>query len=153
MISYGILTLLDHPHQLALLRDDPALAPQAASELIRHLGVGFGLTRQATRDADLGGQAVKAGDFVVVSVQSANRDPALCPEPDRLDVTRTPSPHLGFGHGPHQCVGEQLALLEISTVLATVPRRIPTLRLAVPRAELSLTVDRAVHGPATLPVT
>jgi cytochrome P450 len=153
MITYGLLTLLDHPEQFALLRDDPALARNAANELVRYLGVGTGLTRQATRDTQIGGRAVSAGDYVVVSVQSANRDPDLCAQPDRLDVTRAPSPHLGFGHGPHQCVGEQLALLEITTVLATLARRIPSMRLAVPRHDLRLTVDRAVYGPDALPVT
>lgn len=153
MMSYGLLTLLDHPDQLALLRDDPSLAPNAASELVRYLAVGTGLLREVTRDTVIGGQAVAAGDFVVVSIQSADRDPELCADPDRLDVTRTPSPHLGFGHGPHQCVGEQLALLELTTMLAKLPRRIPSLRLAVPRDQLTLTVDRAVYGPATLPLT
>lgn len=153
MITYGLLTLLDHPEQLDALRADPGLARNAAGELVRCLGVGTGLTRQVTRDTEIGGHRVSAGDFVVVSVQAANRDPALCADPETFDVTREPVPHLGFGHGPHQCVGEQLALLELSTVLATLPRRIPTLRLAVPRDELHLTVDRAVYGPAALPVT
>lgn len=153
MITYGLLALLDHPEQFAALRDDPALARNAADEVVRYLGVGTGLTRQATRDLWLGGQRIRAGDYVVVSIQSANRDPDLCAQPDRLDVTREPSPHLGFGHGPHQCVGEQLALLEITTVFATLARRIPSLRLAVPREELRLTVDRAVYGPDDMPVT
>lgn len=153
MMSYSLLTLLDNPDQLALLRDDPSLAPNAANELVRYLAVGTGLLREATRDTVIGGQAISAGDYVVVSIQSADRDPKLCPDPDRLDVTRAAGPHLGFGHGPHQCVGEQLALLELTTMLAKLPRRIPSLRLAVPRDELKLTVDRAVYGPATLPLT
>ena len=90
---------------------------------------------------------------VPIIVVSANRDPASGPDPDRLDIGRRPGPHLGFGHGPHQCVGQQLARLELTTVLRTVSRRIPSLRLAVPADQIAFKDDNLVRGPRALPVT
>jgi cytochrome P450 len=153
MISYGLLLLLAHPDQWTRLREDPQLAGTAAEELVRHLAAGNGLLRQATRDTDIGGKPIATGDFVVVAVQAANRDPQLYPDADRLDVARKPGAHLGFGHGPHQCLGQHLARLELSTVLGTLARRIPSLRLAVPLAEIEFKTDSVVRGPAALPVT
>jgi cytochrome P450 len=154
LMSYGFLALLTHPEQLDRLRADPDLAAPAAEELVRYLGVGTGLLRQAVEDTEIGGQPVAAGDYVVVVPQSANRDPDLYPdEPDRLDIGRRPGPHVGFGHGPHQCVGQQLARLELTTALRTVARRIPSLRLAVPFEEVAFKDDNLVRGPRELPVT
>jgi cytochrome P450 len=153
MISHGLLALLEHPAELDRLREDPSLAGAAAEELVRYLGVGAGLLREVTEDTEIAGQAVKAGDYVVVAVQSANRDTELHPDGDRLDIGRATGPHLGFGHGPHQCVGQQLARLELTTVLATVPRRIPSLRLAVPFDDIRFKTETSVYGPQMLPVT
>lgn len=153
MISHGVLALLEHPGEFERLRDDPSLSARAAEELVRYLGVGAGLLREVAEDTEIAGQPVKAGDYVVLAVQSANRDPALYPDADRLDVGRASGAHLGFGHGPHQCVGQQLARLELATVLATLPRRMPSLRLAVPFDEIRFKVDTAVLGPVAVPVT
>ncbi|GAA2335118.1 cytochrome P450 [Dactylosporangium salmoneum] len=153
MISHGLLALLEHPEELERLRADPALAATAADELVRYLGVGAGLLREVTEDTEIAGQKIKAGDYVVVAIQSANRDAALHPDGDRLDVGRPTGAHVGFGHGPHQCVGQQLARLELTTVLAAVPQRIPSLRLAVPFDDIRFKTRTAVLGPATLPVT
>jgi cytochrome P450 len=151
-ISYGVLMLLEHPDELARLRANPALAGTAAEEIVRHLAAGAGLLRGVVRDTKIGGRPVAAGDLVVVAVQSANRDPGLCPDPDRLDVGRSTSAHLGFGHGPHHCVGRQLARLEIETVLAVLPRRIPSLRLAIPLEEVPFKPSNTPVGPAALPM-
>ena len=94
---------------------------------------------------------MKAGDYVVVAIQSANRDTALYADGDRLDIGRTSGAHLGFGHGPHQCVGQQLARLELTAVLGTLPQRIPSLRLAVPFDEIRFKVNSAVLGPVAVP--
>jgi cytochrome P450 len=153
LISHGVLALLEHPSELDRLRADPALAATAAEELVRYLGVGAGLSREVLVDTEIAGQPVPAGDQVVVAVQSANRDAALYPDADRFDVSRTGGAHLGFGHGPHQCVGQQLARLELTTVLATLPRRFPTLRLAVPFDDVTFKVGTAVLGPVAVPVT
>jgi cytochrome P450 len=152
MISYGVLMLLARPDQLARLREDPRLADTAAEELVRHLAAGTGLLRQATRDTEIGSQPIAAGDFVVVAVQSANRDTQLYPDADDLDLARKPGAHLGFGHGPHQCAGQQLARLELSTVLRTLAQRIPSLRLAVPLGDIEFKTNSVVRGPAALPV-
>lgn len=153
MISHSFLALLEHPEELERLRRDPSVAATAAEELVRYLGVGAGLAREVTRDTEIAGQPIKAGDYVVVAVQSANRDDALYADGDRLDVARESGPHLGFGHGPHQCAGQQLARLELTTVLSTVPRRIPSLRLAVPFDDIRFKVETAVLGPVAVPVT
>lgn len=152
-ISYGVLMLLENPEELARLRADPTLAGTASEEIVRHLAAGAGLMRGVTRDTEIGGQPVAAGDLVVIAVQSANRDPELCPDPDRLDIGRTTTAHLGFGHGPHHCVGRQLARLEIETALAVLPRRIPSLRLAVPLDEVPFKASNTPVGPAALPVS
>ena len=152
MLTYGTLMLLEHPDELAALRRDPHLAVTAADEMVRYLGVGIGLLREVAHDTTIGGQPVSAGDFVVLAIQSANRDPALVADPDRLDIGRKPPAHLGFGHGPHQCVGQQLARLELTTVLGSLPARVPTLRLAVPMSEVEFKADTVVLGPKTLPV-
>jgi cytochrome P450 len=153
MISYGLLALLEHPEQWARLRADPALATTAADELVRYLGVGAGVMRRAVVDTEIGGQRVAAGDYVVLAIQSANRDPALYADGNDLDIARRPGPHIGFGHGPHQCVGQQLARVELTEVLRAVAERIPSLRLATLMAELDFKLDNVVRGPVTLPVT
>jgi cytochrome P450 len=153
LLSHGLVALLSTPGQWAKLCADPSLAPSAAEELVRYLGVGIGLLRQATEDTVLSGRTIKAGDYVVAAVQSANRDPALHPDGDRLDVTRRPGAHLGFGHGAHTCVGQQIARMELTTVLGALATRVPSLRLAVPLQEISFKQDSVVRGPVELPVT
>jgi cytochrome P450 len=153
IITYGILALLNSPEQFALLRDDPALASNAAEETLRLLSNGAGLMRVATVDTEIAGTAIAAGDFVVAAVQAANHDPDQFADPDQLAVTRPRGAHLGFGHGPHQCPGQHIARLELATVLATLPRRIPSLRLAVPFNEIEFKKETVVFGPVKLPVT
>lgn len=153
MIGYGVLALLRHPEQFAALRADSSLIPRAVEELVRYLGVGFGLMRVATRDTEVAGQAIAAGDYLVVSIQSANFDSELYSDAERLDVARDAGPHLGFGYGPHQCVGQQLARLELAVALETLIRRVPTLRLAVPFEQVEFKRDNTVQGPAALPVS
>jgi cytochrome P450 len=86
-------------------------------------------------------------------VQSADHDPEQFSHADRLDVTRPRGAHVGFGYGPHQCPGQHITRLELATVLTTLPRRIPSLRLAVPLKEIEFKQDTVVFGPLTLPVT
>lgn len=153
IITYGILALLNNTEQFTLLRDDPALASNAAEEILRLLSNGAGLMRVATVDTEIAGTAIKAGDFVVAAVQAANHDPEQFAEPDQLAVTRPRGAHLGFGYGPHQCPGQHIARLELATVLATLPRRIPSLRLAIPFDEIEFKKETVVFGPVKLPVT
>jgi cytochrome P450 len=152
MITYGLVALLNTPGEWEKLVRDPGLAGTATEELVRYLGVGLGLLRQATEDTVLGDQPIKAGDYVVASVQSGNRDSALYPDAAVLDVARKPGAHIGFGHGAHACVGQQVARLELTTVLRALATRAPELRLAVPLDEVEWKRDSVVRGPVELPV-
>jgi cytochrome P450 len=152
LLTHGLLALMEHPEQWERLCRDPGLAPTAGEELVRYLGVGVGLLRQATEDTELAGQRIAAGDYVVVAIQSANRDPELYPDADTFDVGRRSGPHVGFGHGAHQCVGQQIARLELTTALQTLAQRVPSLRLAAPLAEVEFRTESVVRGPATLRV-
>jgi cytochrome P450 len=153
LVSHGILALFAHPDQLKRLHDNPGLANAAGEELVRYLAAGNGLVREVTRDTTIAGVPVAAGDFVVVAPQSANRDPELTADAEEFDVTRPFTPHLGYGHGPHQCVGQQLARLELTTVLQLLAQRVPSLRLAVDPDEIIYKTDSAVGGPVILPVS
>lgn len=155
MIALGTLTLLHHPDQLAALRENPALADRAVEELLRYLTIiQFGLTRVATEDLTFAGRPIRAGEYVVASLPSANRDPGLgIDEPDRLDITRDPAAHVAFGYGPHQCLGQQLARAELQITLTSLFTRFPGLRLAVAAEELPFRDDMVIYGLHALPVT
>lgn len=152
LLTHGLLALLENPAQWERLVADPDLAPGAAEELVRYLGVGTGLLRRATEDTVLLGRPIAAGDFVVVAVQSANRDPELHPDADVFDVGRKPGAHLGFGHGAHTCVGQQIARMELVAVLRALAVRVPSLRPARPLPEIEFKTG-IVRGPVDLPVT
>ncbi|SCL25104.1 Cytochrome P450 [Micromonospora nigra] len=149
-----VYVLLNHPDQWDRLRTEPALVPGAVEELMRFipLGAGAAFARYALEDVELGGVLVRAGEPVVVSIPSANRDESVFAEADRLDLTRAANPHLGFGHGVHHCVGAQLARMELQVVLETLTVRAPRLRLAVPEAELTWKSGLLVRGLVALPV-
>jgi cytochrome P450 len=137
LIGNGTVALLRHPDQLASLRADLSLVPRAVEELLRYdAPVPHSTFRYATEAVDLGGATIPAGAQVIISLASANRDPARFPEPDRLDLTRRDNRHLAFGHGIHFCLGAGLARMEGQLAFETLLRRFPELRLAVPVEEL-----------------
>lgn len=105
----GLIALLEHPAAMAELRADPGLLPGAVEEMLRWWTPVMVFRRTATRDVELAGRSIAAGDKVVVSFTAANRDPAVFTDPDAFDLRRSPNPHLTFGHGPHFCLGAQLA--------------------------------------------
>jgi cytochrome P450 len=112
-ISSGMLALAEHPDQMRLLQDEPELIPRAAEEILRWATPVMHFRRTATRDVELRGQRIRAGDKVVTWYISANRDEEVFPDPYRFDVTRTPNDHVTFGPGgPHFCLGAHLARLE-----------------------------------------
>ncbi|MCU1683824.1 MAG: cytochrome [Amycolatopsis sp.] len=153
-IALSVATLLSNPEQLQLLREDPGLMPSAVEEMLRYLSVlQFGLLRYVTEDIPLSEETLHAGDWLVVALSAGNRDVAVFPDADQVDVTRAASAHLGFGYGAHQCLGQQLARLELELVLSTLFRRIPSLKLAVPLGELRFKNDTLVYGVRELPVT
>ncbi|MFH9684830.1 cytochrome P450 [Streptomyces sp. NPDC017413] len=136
-IANGIAALLTHPGQLALLRDDPTLAPAAANELMRWSGPSpRALPRYATEDLRLRQCPIRRGEAVLPVLAAADRDPRAHLDPDRLDITRHSSPHVGFGHGPHRCIGDHLALLEAQVAWTALWDRFPGLALAVTPDEL-----------------
>jgi cytochrome P450 len=115
-IPGGLLTLLDHPSQFALLRSDPALLDSAIEEMLRFWPPVMDFRRTATIDVTLGGQSIAAGQKVVVYHASANRDERVFPDPDRFDITRSPNDHVSFGFGPHFCLGAHLARLQMRAI-------------------------------------
>ncbi|MFJ4677740.1 MULTISPECIES: cytochrome P450 [unclassified Kitasatospora] len=153
MLALSVLALLRHPDQLAALRDDPATTGPAVEELLRHLAIPAPLLRTAVTDVEVNGQRIAAGEHVLLSPLTANRDPALVPErPDELDVHRRPVAQLSFGFGVHQCLGQQLARLELRIALPALLRRFPALRLAVPETALRFRRGSTVYGVEQLPV-
>nr|WP_285440616.1 cytochrome P450 [Streptomyces lydicamycinicus] len=155
MIALGTMCLLRNPGQLAALRADPALMDGAIEELLRYLTiVQYGLRRVALEDVELGGHRIEAGATVVASLTSGNRDAThFSGDPDALDVSRPYSPHLAFGHGVHQCIGQQLARVEMKAALSALIERFPTLRLAVPADQVPMRDDMLIYGVHKLPVT
>ncbi|UKY51242.1 cytochrome P450 [Streptomyces inhibens] len=155
MIALGTMCLLRNPEQLGALRADPSLMDGVVEELLRHLTIiQFGLRRTALEDVELHGHQIKEGSLVVASLASGNRDAAhFTDDPERLDVGRPHSPHLAFGHGIHQCLGQQLARVEMKAALSALLDRFPTLRLAVPVEQVPMRDNMLVYGVHELPVT
>lgn len=153
MIGHGVRALLNHPEQLAAVREDPDLIPGANEEFLRYEGPGNRATlRYATEPLELGGVTVGAGEYVSVLLGSANRDEAKFACPHMLDVTRSTNGHLGFGHGIHYCVGAPLARAEMEIALRDILARFPDLSLAVPDSELRWRKSFMMQGLETLPV-
>lgn len=150
-----VYALLTHPEHLARLRAEPELLPQAVDELLRYIPHrnAVGLSRIALADVEVGGVLIPRGDAVYVSYLTANRDPEVFADPDRLDFDRGYNPHIAFGHGPHYCPGSTLARMESEILLDSLWKRFPDLRLAVPEDRLEWQRGALIRGPETLPVT
>jgi cytochrome P450 len=156
MIALGTVALLEHPDQLAALRetDDPKAAARAVEELLRYLTIVHnGRGRVALEDIEIGGETIRAGEGIIVYTGTGNRDADVFPEPDRLDISRDARRHMAFGFGVHQCLGQPLARVELQIVCSTLYRRIPTLRLATGVEQLPFKHDGLVYGLYELPVT
>lgn len=153
MLGLGTFALLRHPDQLAALRADPSLIEHAVEELLRYLTiVHLGPTRAALEDVEIGGQTIHAGDMVTISLSEANRDPERFENSEELDVHNSATGHLAFGHGIHQCLGQQLARIEMRIGYGALLRRFPGLRLAVPPEEVRMRTDMSIYGVHNLPV-
>ncbi|MFG2396316.1 cytochrome P450 [Streptomyces lydicus] len=146
-----VLALLDHPEQLALLRERPDLIGNAVEELLRFVPLGSGASqpRYATEDIDVGGTLVRAGTPVLVAVGAANRDALRFDAPGTLDIARSGNQHLGFGHGVHHCLGAPLARLELQEALGALLTRFPKLHVA---GDVEWKSQMLVRGPRVLPV-
>jgi cytochrome P450 len=153
MLGLGTFALLRHPDQLALLRSEPAIVDGAVEELLRYLTITHTGLRAALEDVELGGRLIRAGESVTISMQAANRDPARFPNPDALDLRRSATGHVTFGHGIHQCLGQQLARVEMKVAFPALLTRFPTLRLDCAPADVPLRTRSNIYGVHHLPVS
>ncbi|HJR99266.1 MAG TPA: cytochrome P450 [Actinomycetota bacterium] len=149
-ISHGMLALMDRPDQLELLRDEPERIATATEEILRWATPVFHFRRTATRDTELHGQPIRAGDKVVTWYVSANHDPEVFPDPYSFDVTRTPNDHVTFGPGgPHFCLGAHLARLETKILFQELIPRLDSIELIGPVERIR---SNFVNGVKRMPV-
>ncbi|EME57683.1 cytochrome P450 [Amycolatopsis decaplanina] len=154
MISLGTVTLLENPDQLAKIKADPGKTLAAIEELLRVFTIAETATsRFATADVEIGGTLIRAGEGVVGLSNAGNHDPDGFENPDTFDIDRGARHHVAFGFGVHQCLGQNLARLELQIVFDTLFRRMPGIRIAVPVDELPFKHDSTIYGLHALPVT
>jgi cytochrome P450 len=154
MLALGALTLLEKPLLADGLRDGDIPIGPFVEELLRVLSVvQVAFPRFARQPTDLGAARVGAGDIVLCSLSSANRDPAFIDQADQMNATRKSTPHLAFGHGIHRCIGAELGRMELRTALPTLLRRLPGLRLAGPAEQVEFRALSLIHGLRSLPAT
>ncbi|KAL2674079.1 hypothetical protein Neosp_012525 [[Neocosmospora] mangrovei] len=156
MITLGVVTLFQHPEQLAELKENPSLAPQFVEELCRyHTASALAIKRTAKVDLEIGGKHIKANEGIIASNQSANRDADIFENPDEFNMNRRwpAEDPLGYGFGPHRCIAEHLAKTELTTVFATLFKELPDLKIAVPFEKINFTPLGGDVGVIDLPVT
>lgn len=154
MLSLGTACLLENPDQLRLMTEDPSLVPKAVDELVRYITIGdAAIPRVATEDIELGGSIIKKGDGILCLGLTANRDPKVYENPDKLVLSRGDRSHLGFGHGLHHCIGADLARVEMEIVWSSLFQRFPNLRLGSPMSEIPVKDAAIIFGLWKLPVT
>jgi cholest-4-en-3-one 26-monooxygenase len=150
LINHSMLALIEHPDQAQRLRDDPSLWDTAVDEMLRYGSSIHNFRRTATRDTELRGRSIAAGDKVVMYYTSANRDEDVFVDPHRFDVGRMPNDHVAFGGGgEHYCLGASLARAEIKAMMRQLVERLPDLELAGPVNRLQ---SDFVNGIKTMPV-
>jgi cytochrome P450 family 142 subfamily A polypeptide 1 len=150
VMTDGMLALLAHPDQMAILRAEPDAIDAGVEELLRWVTPIKNMSRTITREVELHGQTLHEGDQVILMYPSANRDASVFEDPDRFDVRRNPNPHIAFGFGPHFCMGASLARLELNVMFSELLHRLPDLHLAgdpMPRRSSNF-----ISGPEAMPV-
>ncbi|GAC1648283.1 MAG: cytochrome P450 [Mycobacterium sp.] len=155
MIALGTVALLQHREVYQLLgsTDDRAVIANIVEELMRYLTIVHSqVDRVAIADLEVGGQPIRAGDMVVMNLPAGNWDADFVADPQTFDVHRNTRGHLGFGYGVHQCIGQNLARVEMQAAFSTLARRLPGLRLAVSPEELRFKGDSDIYGMKELPV-
>jgi cytochrome P450 len=150
LIGNGLLALLRHPDQLQALRSDLSLMPGAVEELLRYDSPVQVAARTALQDVALGGQTIRKGQGIVLLLGSANRDPEVFPEPDRLDLSRRGASILAFSRGIHHCLGAPLARLEARLVFETLLERFSAMHLGTAHPPFRDNV--VLRGLAALPI-
>jgi cholest-4-en-3-one 26-monooxygenase len=151
VMTDGMLALLEFPDQRDLLVAEPGRIELGVEELLRYVSPIKNMARTVTRDLEMRGQQLREGDQVMLFYPSANRDASVFADPNRLDVTRDPNPHLAFGFGPHFCMGASLARLELKVMFSELLRRLPDIEL-VPGSDLHYRASNFISGPETMPV-
>jgi cytochrome P450 family 142 subfamily A polypeptide 1 len=151
VISGGMLALIENPAERRKLVADPTKIPGAIEEMLRWVSPILNMARTATRDTELRGQKIRAGEQVLLMYPSANRDEDVFPAPERFEVERTPNHHVAFGFGPHFCLGASLARLELRVVFEELLARLPDVELA-PGAEVTYTASSFIRGIRSMPV-
>jgi cytochrome P450 len=150
LLSGGLLALMEHPDQFAwLMADLPARLPTAREELLRWTSPVIYMRRTARKNVELAGQPIREGDKVVMYFGAANRDPAAFEAPETLDLGRADNPHIAFGTGPHGCLGQHIARIEIDAMLTEVLTRMTDFELA---AEPEWLPSNFISGPKTMPL-
>ena len=150
LISGGALALLRHPDQLERFRTDPELTRSGVEEMLRYVSPVQLTGRSFTEPCEFGGVEFAAGDFAMLLLASANRDPEQFEDPERFDITRTPNNHLGFGFGIHHCLGAPLARMEAQVALSSLVRRAPSMSMTVDKVSYKTNV--VLRGMESLPV-
>ncbi|MEO3814010.1 cytochrome P450 [Sphaerisporangium sp. B11E5] len=152
-LALGVITLLEHPEQLARLREDMSRLPDAIEELLRYVATtDLVATRVAKGDIEIAGHLIREGEGVLVSGTLANRDARAHERPDEFDVLREGNHHLTFGFGIHQCLGQNLARIELEIALRELLTRLPGMRLAMPVEDLPILGAGTVQRVLRLPV-
>lgn len=153
LIGNGTLALLQHPDQMRMLQDRPSLIGSAVEEMLRWNGpIETPSERWASEDVDIGGVVIRQGDVVRPSLLGANRDPTVFDEPNVLDITRDPNPHIAFGRGSHYCMGAPLARAEAAIAITALLRRFPNLQLNARVDQLEWKPSLLIHGMKAMPV-
>jgi cytochrome P450 len=151
LVAAGVLALMENPIEQARLVADPSLVPAAIEEMLRYTSPVTVFVRTATKDTELRGVTVKAGDRAAMFYPSANRDETRFADPDRFDIGRSPNPHLAFGGGgTHFCLGANLARIEASAIIPEVLSRMKDIELAGPVERVRSNLMNGIHS---MPVT
>jgi cytochrome P450 len=154
MLGLGTIALLQHPDQLAAVRDDPDAIGPAVEELLRYLSVvQNAIPRITTTDVEVAGVRIPAGRLVILSLPAGNRDPDFIDTPDTLDIRRGAPGHLAFGHGVHHCLGAPLARMEMRIAFPALLRRFPTLALTEEVTDVQFRAFSLIYGAKSLQVT
>lgn len=154
MISLGVLHLIQSPELRDRLRAEPDRYPELVEELLRYHSIAdVNVARVALEDVEAGGQLIRAGEGVVVSLGAANHDESFFPDPAEFDLDRQYRRHIAFGHGYHQCLGMSLARVELEVAYRAILERIPNLRLDVPFEKLPFKYNGMLFGLHSLPVS
>ena len=146
------MLLADRDRWQQLLADRSLIRTTVEEVLRMDTNLGFGMTRYLTDDLELGEQSVQSGSTLICDMAAANRDHRVFDDPEKLDLTRSPNPHLTFGAGPHSCLGQMLARTELQITLEVMLRRLPNLRLAVDPSDLRRIEGLIVGGLREVPV-